>query len=220
MKKDKKIFVSTTEHCSSLCVAATYNGGSEGEIIWRLTNGTDAVKYVALVRGATLQINGQEVSIPAYLFGRAFPEVYFNEGMSVFGTKDSSFANLYTLAVYNDETIGFVFALPPQTTVSVPEYGFINLVKYDAKLVPVELGEDKLFVDIYNYSEVIEYESEIGQNLGYLPDPIAFKSMVVTAPRSELGYSFHERVLLPIPYQWLETADTVARAIEKLKQLF
>ena len=221
MRKSSKIYVdSETGNCSDTCVTMKYVGGSEGEVIWNLINATKQVQYVALVRGATIKYNGNNVEIPPYLFGRAFGEVYFNVGLSTFGDDDNAFETPYTLAVYNDNTIGFVFAIPPSSAIHVPEYGFVDLVSYNAYLLPVKLTTAKLFADIYDYSEVIQYESQTGINLGYLPDPIAFKSIVADAPQDKLGYSFHERILLPIPEQWLETADTVAKFIQKLKSLF
>ena len=210
----------SAQPCDSLCVTMQYIGGSEGEVIWQLTNATDKEKLVALVRGATLNINGQNIEIPEYLFGRAFAEVYFNLGISDFGSSEDAFSTPYTLAVYNGNTVGFVFLIKPKTTIHIPEYGFTNLVSYKAYLLPVTLTHEKLFIDIYDYTEVIQYESQTGINLGYVPDPIAFKSVVAEAPTDKLGYSFDERTLLPIPTQWLNTADEVANFINKIKSLF
>jgi len=220
VRKDAKVKVeAAASGCTGLCVSMTYVGGQYGEVIWNLTNSTDQTQYVGLVRGATLNINGQDVQIPEYLFGRAFAEVYFNVGLSQFGIEANDFANPYTLAVYNDNTIGFVFQLNPNTTIHVPEYGFTNLVSYTARLVPVKLGSVKLFLDFYDYAEVIHYENQSGVNLGYLPDPIAFKSMVVEAPPNELGYSFGERVLFSIPEVLLNPVSYVDSLIQKLKSL-
>jgi len=220
VRKGSKIRVeAAASGCTGLCVTMNYIGGQYGEVIWNLTNATDQTQYVGLVRGATLNINGQNVQIPEYLFGRAFAEVYFNVGLSKFGVEPDDFATPYTLAVYNGNTIGFVFKLDPNTTIHVPEYGFTNLVSYTARLVPVKLDSVKLFLDFYDYSEVIQYENQSGVNLGYLPDPIAFKSMVVEAPPNELGYSFGERVLFSIPEVLLNPASYLDSLIQKLKSL-
>jgi len=191
-----------------LSVSYTYNGGQYGEIIWHLENGTDQQKLVGLVRGATLNVNGNEEIIPPYLFGRAFGDVYFLLGASQF-LNDLSSIPLYTLAVYNNDTIGFVFSIPPHSTLNVPEYGFIGLQSVTANLVPVKVASSSphMFISIYDYGEVLQYYLESGNNYGFLPDPYAFTSYIVEA--QNIGVSFHERVILPIPQKWINFADEI-----------
>ncbi|CAH69431.1 hypothetical protein [Deltalipothrixvirus pozzuoliense] len=208
---------------NELSVKGNYIGGEYGEMIWNIINTTNVTQYVALVRGATIKLqdssSSQEVTIPDYLFGRAFAEVYFNLGISQFGDDATAFETPYTLAVYNGDTIGFVFAVKPYTVIHVPEYGFTNLVSYTARLLPVKLGGINTYIDFYDYSEVVQYQSQTGYNINYMPDPIVFSSIQVKADANLLGYGFHERLLLPIPTQWLNIANDVATALEKLKSL-
>ncbi|AZI75917.1 hypothetical protein SBRV1_gp28 [Sulfolobales Beppu rod-shaped virus 1] len=198
-----------------LTVKYKYIGGQYGEVDWILNNGTSQNQLVGLVRGAILNINNQKYTIPEYLFGRAFGDVYFLLGASQYLT-DLKNIPLYTLAVYNKKTIGFVFQIPPKTSLVVPEYGFNGLQSISAYLVPVKISSEKpeMFISIYDYAEVLQYYSEAGQNYGFLPDPYAFNSYVVSA--DNLGYEFHERTILPIPNEWINLADKIISLFKKL----
>ena len=107
-----------------------------------MQNLTDKVQYVTLLRGATLDINGQTGTIPNYLFGDAFAEVYFANGLSSYITGLNNIP-LYSLAfvtIHDDPSstqVAFVFQLPPNSTITAPEYGFMNLKDITGELVPV-----------------------------------------------------------------------------------
>ena len=201
----------------TLCVKGNYVGGSEGEMIWKLINNTDSVQYVGLVRGATVE----GVKVPEYLFGRAFGDVYYLLGMSEF-IYDPNDVPLYSLAVYNGNTIGFVFRLPPKSVTQVPEYGFVNMTSYEARLVHVKLSDPKIWAIAYSPSEYLQYYSEIGEYLGVLPPAYIVKSIEVNA--EDIGYSFHERITMEVPYQWVEEGTKIGEAIEgflnKLRGIF
>jgi len=210
-KEDEIKLEETTE--GKLQVTATYVGGKEGKIVWNLINGTNSIQFVGLVRGADLSINGQLVKVPDYLFGRAFGDVYYLLGMSTYLTNLVD-VPLYTLAVYNNETIGFVFALPPRTTVHVPEYGFIGLINYRAKLVEVKPKELATYVIIYSPEEYMMYYEELGQNLGILPTVYMVNTYNVES--GSIGYGFHERIILKIPQSWISFAVDLTRLLGKI----
>ena len=221
VKKEAKPYVKAlvNESCpegQEVCVQGQYVGGQYGEMIWQLINVTDKTKLVGLVRGATVE---GEV-IPPYLFGRAFGDVYYLLGMSEF-LYDVGNVPLYTLAVYNEKTIGFVFAIPPRSVLNVPEYGFVDMTSYEAKLVPVEVKDEHVYAIAYSPSEYLQYYEEIGQNLGVLPPAYVVKSYEVDA--NDLGFSFHERVVLEVPNQWVEEGvklgSWVQSVVDKLKKL-
>jgi len=211
-RKEDEITVEQTNE-NKLQVTGTYVGGQYGKMIWNLINGTNDLHYVGLIRGAELNVNGQIVKIPDYLFGRAFGDVYYLLGMSTYLTNLTDIP-LYTLAVYNNETIGFVFALPPKSVVHVPEYGFTGLVSYNAKLIEVNPKELGTYVIIYSPEEYLLYYEELGQNLGVLPTVYMVNSYNVEAGYT--GYGFHERVILKIPKSWLNFAVDLTRLLGKI----
>ena len=210
----------TKEYCPNnepMCVKGDYVGGSEGEMVWKLINNTDQTRFVGLVRGATVE--GE--TIPSYLFGRAFGDVYYLLGMSEF-IYDPNDIPLYSLAVYNGNTIGFVFRLPKKSITEVPEYGFVDMTSYTAKLVDVKLTEPKIWSVAYSPSEYLQYYNEIGEYLGALSPVYIVKS--VGAEASDLGYSFHERIVLEVPYQWVQEGIQLGKEVEniiaRLKKVF
>lgn len=222
MRKEAKPYANnvTTETCPNgeeLCVTMQYVGGQYGEVIWKMINLTDKVQYVGLVRGAILQ----NASVPEYLFGRAFGDVYYLLGASEF-IYDTNEIPLYSLAVYNGNTIGFVFQIPPKSVLNVPEYGFIGLQSYTARLVEVKFEPPRVWAIAYSPSEYLEYYSEAGVNYGALPPAYIVKSVLAKA--SNLGYSFHERIVLEIPNQWVEEGIKLGQEFENfislLKRLF
>jgi len=248
VRKESKPYVSPTLQCNELtqneglCITGKYVGGQYSEIIWQLTNTSDKYRYVGLVRGATLCVgdsstqNSQGASntgsassntsntqcqstivIPDYLFGRAFGDVYYLLGMSQFATSSSDIS-LYTLAVY-ENTIGFVFALPPRSTLNVPEYGFKNLVSYNAYLVEVELSDKpSMYAIIYSPTEYLTYYAELGQYLGALP-PAYIVNSLTAYPKAHIGASFNERIVLRVPDQWLTEAGKLGSEVERILKL-
>lgn len=204
-RKEDEITWETTQE-NKLYVTATYVGGNEGKVIWNLVNGTDELKLVGLVRGADLETG----TVPEYLFGRAFGDVYYLLGMSTY-LKDLQNIPMYTLAVYNDQTIGFVFAIPPKEVVKVPEYGFIGLKSYTARLIEVKPKKLGTYLILYNPEEYLIYYNELGQNLGVLPAVYMTSSYNVEA--ENLGYSFHERLVIKVP----KLAIDMGRLINFLK---
>ena len=247
MRKGSKPYVTPAPQCNQLtqneglCITGKYVGGQYGEMIWQLTNTSDKYRYVGLVRGATLCVDGSNentsvgsntgsvggntpntqcqstITIPDYLFGRAFGDVYYLLGMSQFATSPSDIS-LYTLAVY-ENTIGFVFALPPRSTLNVPEYGFKNLVSYNAYLVEVELSDKpSMYAVIYSPTEYLAYYDEIGEYLGALPPAYIVNSITAYA-KAYIGASFNERIVLRVPEQWLTEAVKLGDAVERILRL-
>ena len=68
------------------------------EVQWVLVNKTYDTKYVSLLRGAVLEIQGQTYSIPEYIFGNAFADVYFANDLSSYISNLNDIP-LYSLAV-------------------------------------------------------------------------------------------------------------------------
>jgi len=211
-RKEDEITVEQTNE-DKLRVTATYVGGQYGKIVWNLINGTNDVEFVGLVRGADLNVNGQILEIPQYLYGRAFGDVYYLLGMSTYLTNLTD-VPLYTLAVYNNETIGFVFALPPKSVIHVPEYGFTGLVNYRAKLVEVKPKQLGTYVVIYSPEEYLMYYEQLGQNLGILP--LVYMVHSYNVESGSIGYGFHERVILKVPQSWINFAVDLTRLVGKI----
>jgi len=109
-----------------------------GEVQWILVNKTYEKKYVSLLRGAVLEIQGQNYAIPMYIFGEAYADVYFANGLSSY-INDLNNVPLYSLAILKSPSgqsiVGFVFALPPKGVLIVPEYGFVGLKSLEAQLL-------------------------------------------------------------------------------------
>jgi len=203
-----KVENETLEKCK-LCVEGEYVGGQYGEMIWVMHNSTNKTQYAGLIRGATVQ--GEQ--IPEYLFGRAFGDVYYLLGMSEFIYTTENIP-LYSLAVYNGNTIGFVFAIPPMSVLKVPEYGFIDMTSYKARLVTVNFEGLKTWAIAYSPSEYLQYYAELGQNLGILPPAYIVQSLEAKAV--DIGYSFHERVIMEIPKQWIDEGIKLGNEIENI----
>jgi hypothetical protein len=211
-RKEDEITVEQTNE-DKLRVTATYVGGQYGKIVWHLINGTNDVEFVGLVRGADLNVNGQIVRIADYLFGRAFGDVYYLLGMSTYLTNLTD-VPLYTLAVYNNETIGFVFALPPKSVIHVPEYGLTGLVNYRAKLVEVKPKQLGTYVVIYSAEEYLMYYEQLWQNLGILP--LVYMVHSYNVESGSIGYGFHERMILKVPQSWINFAVDLTRLVGKI----
>jgi len=195
---------------------------SQGRIDWIMQNLTDKVQYVTLLRGAVLEVNGQTGTIPEYLFGDAFAEVYFANGLSRFIT-DLNDIPLYSLAFvstngYSSSTqIAFVFKLPPKGTVIAPEYGFVNLKDVTGKLVPVTVVDTFNFIIIYDYTEIFEYEQEANTNVHAPPDPYAVYSYLFKT--DELGYPITPRVVIRIFKEDTNLLSEIMIFLNKLKKL-
>jgi len=196
---------------------------SQGRVDWIMQNLTDKVQYVTLLRGATLEINGQTGTIPSYLFGDAFAEVYFANSLSGYIT-DLNNVPLYSLAfvsIYGhpfSTRVAFVFQLPPNGTVVAPEYGFVNLKDITGELVPVIPGNAFNFIVIYDYAEIFEYEQEAGVNVRAPPDPYVVYSYLFKT--DNLGYPVTPRTIIPISKEDTNIISDIVGFLNKLKKLF
>jgi len=196
---------------------------SQGRIDWIMQNLTDKVQYVTLLRGATLEINGQTGTVPNYLFGDAFAEVYFANGLSSFVT-DLNNIPLYSLAFVSTDgnpsstQIAFVFQLPPKGTVVAPEYGFVNLKQVTGELVPVTSENASDFIVIYDYAEIIEYEQEAGVKVSAPLDPYVVYSYMFKTDK--LGYSITPRAIMSISKEDTNIVSDIIGLFNKLKKLF
>ncbi|ACB37297.1 hypothetical protein AFV9_gp63 [Betalipothrixvirus uzonense] len=180
-----------------------------GEVDWIFVNKTDKPKYVSLLRGAEIRINGNNVSIPSYIFGDAFAEVYFANSLSSFIT-DLKNIPLYSLAILSDGShsqIGFVFYLPPNGVVLAPEYGFYCLQSLNGELLEVSPQQLNLYAIIYDYAEIVEYEQQSGINVTAPPDPYAVFSYTFSIPK--LGYPVTPRVILEIPQSDVNVVESL-----------
>jgi len=184
----------------------------DGEVIWIMCNNTDQDQYVILLRGATFP----EGKVPQYIFGDAFAEVYYANGVSQFIT---SLANIpmYSLAIiqYNNYYyVGFVFYIKAHSVLCVPEYGFVNVQSLCGQLIPVQPQGSNLFVILYDYSEKFYYEEESGINVNMPPDPYAVRSYLFTAinPPNITPWNPTWRVIFQVP-------PNLVNAINKLEQI-
>jgi len=201
---------------NELALYYTYDA-NQGEITWIMVNKTNQVIYACLLRGATLNINGQTVTVPNYLFGDAFAEVYFANGLSSY-INSLQDVQLYSLAIVNDGNkmqVAFVFQLPPNGVVQVPEYGFVGLQSVQGNLVTATPGKDNLYAIIYDYMEILEYENEAGVSVTAPPDPYAVFSYSFNV--IEMGYPITRRVIFEIPEEDVNTAKSM---IKDLKGIF
>jgi len=187
-----------------------------GEVQWVLVNKTYTQKYVSLLRGAVLEIQGQTYAIPDYIFGNAFAEVYFGNGLSSYISNLNDIP-LYSLAVLRDSSnksiVGFVFSLPPKGVLIVPEYGFYGLQSLEAELLEVSPGNLNLYVIIYDYAEIIEYEQQTGLQVQAPPDPYAVFSYQFNI--SDVGTVVTSRVILEIPQSDVNFVNTLINDIKK-----
>jgi len=196
---------------------------SQGRVDWIMQNLTDKVQYVTLLRGATLEINGQTGTIPNYLFGDAFAEVYFANGLSSYIT-DLNNIPLYSLAfvtIHGDPSstqVAFVFQLPPKGTVVAPEYGFVNLKDITGELVPVTAEYASNAIVIYDYAEIFEYGQEAGVNVHAPPDPYVVYSYLFKTDR--LGYPVTPRTIIPIFKESTNIISDIIGFLNTLKKLF
>jgi len=188
-----------------------------GEVQWVLVNKTYDKKYVSLLRGAVLQIQGQTYSIPKYIFGNAFADVYFANDLSSYVSNLNEIP-LYSLAVLKDNSgqsiVGFVFALSPKGVIIVPEYGFVGLKSLEAELEEVSPENMNLYAIIYDYAEIIEYEQEAGVQVQSPPDPYAVFSYQFKI--NDVGTVVTPRVILEIPQSDVNIVNTLINDVKKL----
>jgi len=188
------------------------------EVQWILVNKTYDKKYVSLLRGAVLEIHGQTYAVPKYVFGNAYADVYFANSLSSY-VNNLNEVPLYSLAVLKSPSgqsiVGFVFALPPKGILIVPEYGFVGLKSIEAELLEVKPENLNLYVVIYDYAEVLEYEQESGVQVQAPPDPYAVFSYQFRI--DNVGTIVTPRVILEIPQS---DVNFVVTLIDDIKKFF
>jgi len=190
----------------------------QGQVTWIMVNKTNTTLYVSLLRGAELNIDGQNATVPSYIFGNAFSEVYFANGLSSY-INDLNNIPLYSLAVLKTPSgqtiIGFVFALPPNSVISAPEYGFVGLQSLNGQLLEVTPENDNLYVIIYDYAEIMEYEQEAGVQVQAPPDPYAIYSYQFNI--SDVGTVITPRVIFKVPQG---DVNVITGLINDIKKFF
>jgi len=207
-----------------LALYYTYDS-KEGEVNWIMQNKTNSSVLVSLLRGAELNINGQTYTIPNYLFGNAFAEVYFANNLSNFIT-DLNNIPLYSLAIMKNKndnrTIAFVFQIPANSVVIAPEYGFTELQNINGELLEVTPTNQNLFTIVYDFAEIVEYEYQTGINVNYPPDPYIVQSYQFLV--NNLGTIVTSRLILEIPESDINTVKSLVsdfqKVIDKLKKIF
>jgi len=207
-----------------LALYYTYDS-SQGEVDWIMQNKTNSPVLVSLLRGAVLNINGQTYTIPNYLFGNAFAEVYFANDISNFIT-DLNNIPLYSLAiVMNNQgtrAIAFVFQIPANSVIIVPEYGFTGLQSLSGELLEVTPINQNLFTIVYDFAEIVEYEYQSGIYVNYPPDPYVVQSYQFLV--NDLGQIITPRLILELPESDVYTVKSLMKDIEKivdkLKKIF
>jgi len=207
-----------------LALYYTYDS-KEDEVNWIMQNKTNSLVLVSLLRGAVLSINGQTYTIPNYLFGNAFAEVYFVNDVSNFIT-DLNNIPLYSLAIVknNNEvrTIAFVFQIPANSVIIAPEYGFTGLQSLSGELLEVTPINQNLFTIVYDFAEIVEYEYQSGIYVNYPPDPYVVQSYQFLV--NNLGQIVTPRLILELPESDVYTVKSLMKDIEKivdkLKKIF
>jgi len=207
-----------------LALYYTYDS-SQGRVDWIMQNKTNSPILVSLLRGAELNINGQIYTIPDYLFGNAFAEVYFANNLSNFIT-DLNNIPLYSLAIVSNNdgvrTIAFVFQIPQNSMIIAPEYGFTGLQSLNGELLQARPINQNLFVVVYDFSEIVEYEYQTGINVNYPPDPYMVQSYEFLV--NNLGEIITQRLILELPESDINTVNSLIKDIEKiidkLKKIF
>jgi len=197
----------------------------EGRIDWIMQNKTNSPILVSLLRGMTLNENGQMITIPEYLFGNAFAEVYFANELSNFIT-NLQYIPHYSLAIirdkYYDRTIAFVFQIPANSVIIAPEYGFKGLQSLFGELLEVTPVNQNLFGIIYDFAEIVEYEYQTGIYVNYPPDPYIVQSFEFLIDK--LGEIVTPRLILEIPETDINTVknlvNDIKKIIDKLKKIF
>jgi len=207
-----------------LALYYTYDS-TQGQVNWIMQNKTNSSILVFLLRGAELNINGQTYTIPDYLFGNAFAEIYFANDLSSFIT-DLNNIPLYSLAIVNNNngvrTIAFVFQIPANSVIIAPEYGFNGLQNIDGQLLEVTSINQNLFGIVYDFSEIIEYKYQTGINVNYPPEPYIVQSYQFLI--DDLGQIMTQRLILEIPESDINTVKSlvtdIQKIIGKLKKIF
>jgi len=202
----------------------TYNQ-SQGRVDWIMQNKTNSSILVSLLRGAEITLNGQTYTIPQYLFGNAFAEVYFANDLSNFITNLNNIP-LYSLAIVRNKlsnrTIAFVFQIPPNSVIIAPEYGFNNLQSLSGQLLEVTPLNQNLFTVVYDFTEIVEYEYQTGIYVNYPPDPYIVQSYQFLI--DNLGQIVTQRLILELPESDVSTVKSLVKDIEKivdrLKKIF
>jgi len=173
-------------------------------------------KFVSLLRGAVLEVDGVLYPIPKYIFGNAFADVYFANHLSLY-INDLNNVPLYSLAILKapsgQSTVGFVFVLPPKGVLLVPEYGFVGLKSLEAELLEVKPENLNLYIIIYDYAEVLEYEAQSGLKVQAPPDPYAVFSYQFKI--DDVGTVVTPRVILEIPQSDVNIILTIIHDIKK-----
>jgi hypothetical protein len=207
-------------------LALYYNYDStQGRVDWIMQNNTNSSILVSLLRGAELNINNQTYTIPNYLFGNAFAEVYFANGLSTFIT-DLNNIPLYSLAIVknksNYRTIAFIFQIPSNSVIIAPEYGFNGLQSINGQLLEATATSENLYVIAYDFAEIIEYQLQTGINVNYPPDPYIIQSYEFEIDM--IGDVVTSRLIFEIPEISVNSTKSLVRdiikIIDKLKGIF
>ena len=193
----------------------------EGRVDWIMQNKTNTPKLVSLLRGAEFQ----NFTIPEYLFGNAFAEVYFADELSNFITNLIDIP-LYSLAIMRNKdenrTIAFVFQIPPNSIIKAPEYGFRGMQNLFGKLLEITPIAKNLYAIAYDFAEIAEYEYQTGIFVNYPSDPYIVQSYEFQI--DEFGTIVTPRLILEIPESDVNAIKSlvtdIRKIIDKLKRIF
>ena len=160
---------------SSNPVTVTFKPTSiQGVIAWVLTNNTNSPVLAALVRGASCpQGNGSAILVPPYVFGGAYWANYIYLGVKFQVPPFSPDVRLGLIASPNGVQMGFVFYIPPNSSVVVDEEVF-NCTPTDYYPVLLEYVETRSALIGYDPKLILGYPSP-----GYLPNPKLFHNVPV-----------------------------------------
>ena len=193
---------------SSNPVTVTFKPTSiRGVIAWVITNNGSSPVLTALVRGATCPTgNGSAVLIPDYVFGSAYWSNYIRLGVKFqVPPFTPSETRLGLITSPNQAQIGFVFYVPPGSSVVVDEEVF-NCTPTDYYPVILEYVETRPVLLGYDPKLILGYPSP-----GFLPNPKLFHNVPVFMTMENLPPP-------PVPisssdYRWLSTAGFTASSL-------
>ena len=141
----------------------TFQWLSPDEVEWVINNPTDQTLYTGIWR------NG-------YIFGSAFTEVYIRNGLTKLWedvNEVTSDQEPYRIGLVSDPyypTLAFVFKVPPQSTLQIPEYGFSQQnPPQDYQLVPLTPGKKISVLVSYDPMLPFAYALQAGEPVLSMP---------------------------------------------------
>jgi len=131
---------------------------------WIINNGTSQTKYFVIYRGATFP----NFTIGPYPFGNAYWVDYAGQiqGQTV-SYPITSLNNIqpYSLGMINNSFIAFVFQVPPNSSLTVPEGGFSGATQLMYMLVEVTPDNLYPYIVFWQLQQYFDYVLQTGYSV-------------------------------------------------------